>query len=95
MRYGETGAGCDRATRRASCSTRWSAGSALFGFGWADTTATQVYTVHDIHPFLADEIVRRGAARSGVAWHYARPPVQMLEYEMDCRAVRAGDVAAI
>ena len=34
----------------------------LFGFTWADTTATQVYTVHDLHPFLADEIVRRGAA---------------------------------
>ena len=33
----------------------------LLGFSWADTTATQVYTVHDLHPFLADEIVRRGA----------------------------------
>jgi hypothetical protein len=60
---------------------------ALLGFGWPDTTATQVYTVHDIHPFLADEIVRRGAARAGVTWHYARPPVQNLEFEMDCRAV--------
>ena len=59
----------------------------LFGFGWADTTATQVYTVHDIHKLLADEIARCGAARSGVVWHYARPPVQMLEYEMDCRAI--------
>jgi hypothetical protein len=60
---------------------------AALGFGWADTTATQVYTVHDLHPFLADEIVRRGAARSGLTWHYARPPVRELEYEMDCRAV--------
>jgi hypothetical protein len=57
------------------------------GFGWADTTATQVYTVHDIHPFLGDEIVRRGAARSGLTWHYNRPPVVDLEYEMDCRGV--------
>jgi hypothetical protein len=57
------------------------------GFGWADTTATQVYTVHDLHPFLADEIVRRGAARSGLTWHFARPPVRGLEYEMDCRGV--------
>jgi hypothetical protein len=57
------------------------------GFGWADTTATQVYTVHDIHPFLADEIVRRGAARSGLTWHFNRPPVVELEYEMDCRGV--------
>ena len=60
---------------------------AAFGFGWADTTATQVYTVHDLHPFLADEIVRRGAARSGLTWHFARPPVRGLEYEMDCRGV--------
>jgi hypothetical protein len=60
---------------------------AALGFGWADTTATQVYTVHDLYPFLADEIVRRGAARSGLTWHFARPPVRGLEYEMDCRGV--------
>ncbi len=60
---------------------------AAFGLAWADTTASQVYTVHDLHPFLADEIVRRGAARSGLTWHYARPPVNELEYEMDCRGV--------
>jgi hypothetical protein len=64
----------------------------LLGFAWADTTATQVYTVHDLHPFLADEIVRRGAARSGLTWHYARPPVRELEYEMDCRAVSCESV---
>jgi hypothetical protein len=60
---------------------------ALLGFSWADTTATQVYTVHDLHPFLADEIVRRGAARAGLTWHYDRPPVRDLEYEMDCRGI--------
>lgn len=57
------------------------------GFGWADTTASQVYTVHDLHPFLQDEIVRRGAARHALSWHFCRPPVQGLEYEMDCRGV--------
>jgi hypothetical protein len=59
----------------------------LLGFGWRDTTAAQLYTVHDPHPFLADEIVRRGAAQAGLTWHYARPPVSGLEYEMDCRAI--------
>jgi hypothetical protein len=59
----------------------------VLGFSWADTTATQVYTVHDLHPFLADEIVRRGAARAGLTWHYDRPPVRDLEYEMDCRGI--------
>lgn len=60
---------------------------AAFGCAWVDTTATQVYTVQNLYPFLADEIVRRGAARGGLTWHYARPPVRELEYEMDCRAV--------
>lgn len=59
----------------------------ILGFGWADTTAAQVYTVFDLYPFLADEIVRRGAARAGLTWHYCRPPVQDLDYEMDCRGV--------
>jgi hypothetical protein len=58
-----------------------------FGFTWKDTTAAQAYTVHDFHPVVADELVRRGAARSGLTWHFARPPVIDLEYEMDCRRV--------
>jgi hypothetical protein len=60
---------------------------AALGKTWADTTATQVYTVHDLHSYLADTIIARGAARHGLVWHFARPPVQGLEYEMDCRAV--------
>ncbi|MGA8603192.1 MAG: hypothetical protein WB663_17590 [Beijerinckiaceae bacterium] len=67
---------------------------AALGFTWADTTATQVYTVHDIHPFMADEIVRRGAERNGLTWHFARPPVRDLEYEMDCRGVATERVLA-
>jgi hypothetical protein len=58
-----------------------------FGFGWKDTTDVQAYTVHDFHPVMAGELVRRGAARSGLTWHFARPPVVDLEYEMDCRRV--------
>jgi hypothetical protein len=61
----------------------------LLGQSWSSTTATQVYTVHDLHPFFADEIVRRGAARGGLTWHLCRPPVRGLEYEMDCRGVAA------
>jgi hypothetical protein len=60
---------------------------AELGFGWADTTATHVYTVHDFHPFVADELVRRGAARAGLNWQFNRPPVAGLEYEMDARGV--------
>jgi hypothetical protein len=60
---------------------------AALGRRWTDTSAVQVYTVHDIHSILPDEIVRRGAARNGLTWHFCRPPVIDLEYEMDCRQV--------
>lgn len=60
---------------------------AALGGSWAAVTATQVYTIHDIHPFLGDELVRRGAARHGVTWHHCRPPVINLEYEMDVRGL--------
>ena len=60
---------------------------AMMGKDWRDTSAVQVYTVFDPHPFMADEIVRRGAAEHGLIWHFARPPVEGLEYEMDCRGV--------
>ncbi|MBR0794760.1 hypothetical protein JQ615_05055 [Bradyrhizobium jicamae] len=60
---------------------------AEFGFTWAETTSVQAYTVHDIHPVMVDELVRHGATRSGLTWHFCRPPVVDLEYEMDCRRV--------
>jgi hypothetical protein len=60
---------------------------AALGFGWKDVTATQVYTVHDIHPFLESELVARGADAGGITWHYVRPPIVDLAYEMDCRGV--------
>jgi hypothetical protein len=65
---------------------------ALFGVGWRDVTATQVYTIRDIAPFLLDEVVKRGTARPGFTLHYARPPVKDLEFEVDCRAVRVEEM---
>lgn len=63
-----------------------------FGFGWPDTTAAQVYSVHDIRPFLADEIAKRGAMDGGLTWHLCRPPVINLEYEIDCRGISVEQV---
>ena len=57
------------------------------GVGWPDATATQVYTVYDLYPFLADEIARRGAMAAGLTWYFARPPVDILDYEMDVRGI--------
>jgi hypothetical protein len=59
----------------------------LLGFSWRRATATQIYTIRDIFPFLASDIVARGAANNGVCWHLARPPIVDLEFEMDCRSV--------
>jgi hypothetical protein len=60
---------------------------AAFGRGWNDTTAVQIYSVFDFHAVVADQLVARGAARSGLTWHFARPPVVDLDFEMDCRRV--------
>lgn len=58
----------------------------LLGFGWQDTTAVQAYSVHDFHHVMS-EIAQRGTVGRGLSWHFARPPVVGLEYEMDCRVV--------
>lgn len=60
---------------------------ALLGTDWSRVTATQVYAVHDFHSAIGPDIVARGAAEHGIDWHFCRPPVIGLEFEMDCRAV--------
>ena len=57
------------------------------GHAWSDTTAVQLYTIHNVLPVLFEEIVKRGAASHGLSWHYNRPPVVDLDYEMDCRGI--------
>ncbi|MBM3571640.1 MAG: hypothetical protein FJX52_04645 [Alphaproteobacteria bacterium] len=86
VRHGETGADA-MADKARFVLGEMERRMGLLGFRWADTTAAQVYTVHDLYPFLAGEIARRGAARAGLTWHYCRPPVVGLEYEMDCRGL--------
>lgn len=60
---------------------------AALGAGWDDATAVQAYAVENLHPILAEEIAPRGAARAGLVWHYARPPVEGLAFEMDVRGL--------
>jgi hypothetical protein len=60
---------------------------AALGFTWADSTATHLYTVYDVHHIMADEIIGRGAASAGLTWQFCRPPVDVLDYEMDVRGV--------
>ena len=65
------------------------------GFSWADVTATHLYTVYDIHHFLNDELVMRGAMPGGLTWHFARPPIDFADYEMDVRSIWSERVLAV
>jgi hypothetical protein len=58
---------------------------AALGFSWKDALSTQAYTVRDIGALIGPEIAARGAAAGGLSWHFARPPVIGLEFEMDVR----------
>jgi len=57
------------------------------GSGWSNVTVTNIYTVHDVNAVLASEILPRigVAGQHGVTWHYTRPPIISIEYEMDLR----------
>jgi hypothetical protein len=57
------------------------------GVAWSDVTVNEIYTVHDIRPFLEEELLKpmqQGGAH-GLTWHYSRPPIESIEYEMDLR----------
>ncbi len=60
------------------------------GVDWSADTTVDIYTVHPIHPFLVDTVLDQigEAANRGIHWHYARPPIAGLAYEMDLRCVR-------
>jgi hypothetical protein len=56
------------------------------GVRWDEVTGVNVYTVHDVSPILASQaLLRIGYSNHGVTWHYTRPPIVNIEYEMDAR----------
>ena len=57
----------------------------LLGASWADAVSTNAYTVQNIGHLVGETMAARGACPAGLTWHYARPPVVGLEYEMDVR----------
>ncbi|HLW70020.1 MAG TPA: hypothetical protein VKS22_05305 [Candidatus Binataceae bacterium] len=56
---------------------------------WSQATSVNLYGVHDLHPLMASLILPTigEAARRGITWHFARPPVTGLELEIDACAV--------
>lgn len=63
----------------------------LLGLGamWSAVNAVNIYTAHSLTPLLPGTVLQRigVAAIHGVRWHYARPPIEEIEYEMDVRGV--------
>lgn len=57
---------------------------------WSDVTQSSIYTVHNIHPLMEPTIMPslHEGGRHGVRWHFARPPVLEIEFEMDMRGLR-------
>ena len=54
-----------------------------------EVTTVNVYTIHPLHP-LMETLVLPGlppTRRHGVTWHYTRPPVMDIEFEMDLQGV--------
>jgi hypothetical protein len=63
----------------------------LWGLGvdWQQVTQANVYTIHSLTPLLPELLSRMGAAAvHGIHWHYARPPIVEIEFEMDLRGTR-------
>lgn len=58
-----------------------------FGLGWQNATGTHLYTIYDVYPFLEAEFAARGAMPCGLNWHFTRPPIADLDFEMDARGV--------
>ncbi len=57
------------------------------GLTWTDVSMIGVYTVHNIFPLMRELLLPRlGAAKiHGIRWHYSRPPIEEIEFEMDLR----------
>lgn len=55
------------------------------GYGWADATSTQVYTVHPVGMTQVGELADHVGGNGGLCWHVSLPPVVDIEFEMDVR----------
>jgi hypothetical protein len=55
------------------------------GASWAQTTVAQLYTAEKIQTLV--EKIQRHIRPASLTWHYCRPPIAELEFEMDLRGV--------
>jgi len=59
------------------------------GMDWRGVSAVNVYTAYPLHPLLVEGILQKvgPAAAHGVTWHYSKPPIADLIFEMDLRGI--------
>ena len=55
------------------------------GASWQGATVSQLYTVHGFEGLVGK--IQRHVQPSSLTWHYCRPPIEGLDYEMDLRGV--------
>lgn len=60
------------------------------GVDWPLVSTVNVYTAHSLDSILPEIILNRigAAGMHGACWHYSRPPIEEIEYEMDVRGTR-------
>lgn len=60
------------------------------GADWSLVNAIDVYTIHSLDSVLPEVVLKRvgPACAHGVRWHYSRPPITDIEFEMDLRGTR-------
>ena len=60
------------------------------GVSWTLASSVNVYTAHCLTPVVPEIVLSRvgAAAMHGVCWHYSRPPIEEIEYEIDVRGTR-------
>jgi len=58
------------------------------GLEWTMVSMANVYTAHSITELFPAVILSRmgAAAIHGVHWHFSRPPIEEIEFEMDLRS---------
>ncbi len=60
------------------------------GADWSLVSTVNVYTAHSLTPLLPEILLGRlgPASIHGTTWHFSRPPIAEIEYEMDLRGIR-------
>ncbi len=57
------------------------------GGTWSRLSGAQIYTTRDFHSLIETHFASAGLTGLGLSWHFCKPPIIGLEFEMDVRSV--------